>query len=166
MHHRREVHSNTQLRLLNFNRLPPAVSHTPKTTMCGTVTENRGQMQEPDRGTMCLAARSFCSSMQDDLLVTFLASTSVIDSKLSVPPQPPYNLQRFITLLQVACRPLITGASMQRVLEHPKASPLSVLKPRFPRFAALRNSAPSSHPRFQRPTARLQLTLLAQLFAR
>ncbi|KAJ0145861.1 Sterol uptake control protein 2 [Fusarium oxysporum f. sp. albedinis] len=54
--------------------------------MCGTVTENRGQMQEPGRETVCLVARSFRSSMQDDLSVTFLASTSVVDFKPSLPP--------------------------------------------------------------------------------
>lgn len=125
-------------------------------------TEGRCRSQA---GKRCLVACSFRSSMQDDLSVTFLASTSVVDFK---PSLPPYNLRRFIALLQVACRPLITGASMQRVLEPPEASPLSPLKTRFPRFAALRNGGPSSHPRFQRPTVELprsQPTLLAQAFA-
>lgn len=110
VHHSREVHSNTQLYRLNFNRLPPGVPHTPKTTMCGTVTGNRGQMQEPDRGTMCLAARSFCSSMQDDLSVAFLASTSVVDFKLSVPPTTysdslhSYKSRAAHSSLALACR--------------------------------------------------------------
>jgi hypothetical protein len=43
-------------------------------------------MQEPDRETVRLAARYLRSSMQDDLSVTFLPSTSVVYFKPSLPP--------------------------------------------------------------------------------